>query len=218
MKKISLLIVFTAFFVNAFSQELEVTTESKKLQNDFRDAIKVSIPKVEKKTVEKEWKRLMKDYDAEDVDRGKEIIADNVLIESITDNTIDIYAKAEEKDNKVNFFVAVDLGGDYLAEEDASFATMKNIVKNFAARLASEAYEEIIDDQLDVVDDINDEIEDINDDKEHLEKKNEKYREKIKENNYEIEELTEELDKQDEKLEKEQEILEQLKKEAANLK
>ena len=219
MKKLSLLLIASLITFTLFSQRIDVQTKTKKINKDKHTVAFVVIPHTDDKTVEKEWKRLMKDYDAEDVKRRKEVFADNVLIPKITDNTIDIYAKAEEKNENVEFYVAVDLGGIFLDESnEEQLNTLKSIVKKFAVSIASEAYEDILDDQKDVVEDINKEIEDLTDDKEHLKKKNEKYREKIEENDEEKEELSKEMEDQTKKLKEEQKKLEKLKKEVSKIK
>ncbi len=221
MKHIVILMTALIFtFGNILAQEIKVEEDTKKINGNKQPVLIVEIPKVEQKTVEKEWKNLMKrDYDAESFKSRKEMFADNVLIEPVSDNTIDVYARAEEKKDYIELYVGVDLGGAFMTSEHSKEQeAMKSVIKQFAVRIASEAYQEIVDEQAEIMEDVKDEIEDINDQKEHLNKEIEKYQEKIKENKSEIEDITKNLDEKAEALKEAEKKLEDLKKEASKIK
>ncbi len=218
MKKILIVLVCLMAGSNLMAQKIKVNEDKKRINGSKREVLSVEIPNVEDKDVEKAWKNLMKDYDAEKVKSRKEVFADNALIPSVSNNTIDVYARAEENKSNVEFYVAVDLGGAYMgSDHPEEKSAMKSIIESFAVRLAKEAYEEIQEGRADAVEDIQKEIESLNKNKEHLQKKNEKYQEKIEDNLEEIQELEKDLEKQKELLEEAQNKLKEVKKDASKV-
>ncbi|MDA3820372.1 MAG: hypothetical protein PF590_07945 [Candidatus Delongbacteria bacterium] len=200
------------------AQKIQVKEDKKGINGSKRDVLYVEIPKVEGKDVEKAWEDLMKDYDAEKVKSRKEIFADNAHITSVADQAVDVYAKIEEKNGMVEFYVAVDLGGAYMgSDHPAEQSAMKSIVRDFAQQVAKEAFEELQEEKAEVVEDIEKEIKSIQKDKEHLEKKNEKYQENIEENLEEIEELEKELEEQNKLLEEAQKKVKKVNKNASKI-
>ncbi|MEA3448413.1 MAG: hypothetical protein U9Q98_08210 [Bacteroidota bacterium] len=219
MKQIlTILLVCLIAGSNLMAQKIQVKEDKKRINGSKREVLYVEIPKVEGKAVEKAWEDLMKDYDAEKVKSRKEIFADNAHITSVADQVVDVYAKIDEKNELVEFFVAVDLGGAYMgSDHPAEQSAMKSIVQNFAQQVAKEAFEELKEEKAEMVEDIEKEIESIQKDKEHLEKKNEKYQEKIEDNLEEIEKLKKELEEQNKLLEEAQKEVKEVKKNASKI-
>lgn len=213
------IILLTIFIVgNLMAQDIEVKEDKRRINKSRREVLLVEIPGAESKTVEKAWKDLMKDYDADKVKRRKEVFADNVLIPTVTDNTIDVYARAKENNDIIEFYIAVDLGGAYMGSDHPDKqSAMKKVIRDFAVQITTEAYGEIIEDREDLVEDIEDEIEDLNKDKAHLEKKNEKYREKIEDNVKDIEDIEKELEEQTESLKEAQKKLKEINKKRSKI-
>ncbi|MFO7789698.1 MAG: hypothetical protein ACQES1_01070 [Bacteroidota bacterium] len=213
IQKLTTILLTILMVGNLMAQKIEVKEDKRRINKSRREVLLVKIPGTEEKTVEKAWKDLMKDYDADKVKRRKEVFADNVLIPTVTNNTVDVYARAKENDGFIEFYVAVDLGGAYMGSDHPDEkSAMKTVIRDFAVQIAAEAYGEIIEDREDLVEDIEDEIKDLNKDKEHLEKKNEKYREKIEDNVKEIEDIEKELEEQTETLEEAQKKLKEINK------
>jgi predicted transcriptional regulator len=215
---LTILLVFLITGSSLMAQKIQVTEDKKRINGSNREVLFVEIPNVQDKDVEKAWKNLMKDYDAEKVKSRKEVFADNVLIPPVSNNTIDVYARAEENNGQVEFYVAVDLGGAYMGSDHPDeISAMKSIIEDFAVKLAKEAYEEMQEGKADAVEDIQKEIESLNKGKEHLQKKNEKYQEKIEDNLEEIQELEKALEEQKKLLEDAQKELKQVKKNASKV-
>ncbi|MFP4663057.1 MAG: hypothetical protein ACLFM1_01395 [Bacteroidales bacterium] len=212
MKRIMLILLMLVFLIgSASAQKIKVEEDEKKINGSKRDVLLVEIPQTDQKTVEKAWKKRMKDHDAESFKSKKEMFADNVLIESVTDNTIDIYARAEENNEYVEFYVAVDLGGAYMdSEHDSEQTAMKRFIENFASGIALEAYQEMLDDQKGILKDLNKEIKSLANDKEHYEKKIEKYQDKIEDHEADIKDVEKEMEKQQELLEDEEKKLKEM--------
>jgi septal ring factor EnvC (AmiA/AmiB activator) len=205
----------------AYSQTVNVVEVSADFSNGRSNAIETKILKSDSKTVEKAWSKLMKDYDAK-VSSKKEIFADDALIKSISDNTIDVYAivKQERKSEDVQLIVSFDLGGAYLSssQHPAQYNAAVKIIQDFAIQLITEAYNEMISNEEKELDNIVKDRDRVKKDKEYLEKQNEDYLDKIEKNKNEIEEKEKELKEKNSEIEEKSKEIEQIKDEAKKIK
>ena len=64
--------------------------------------------------VEKDWKKLMKDWHGKVDEKKHEFFADDATFKNMGENSFDTYAYCKEKDGHIDFVVAVDLGGAFL--------------------------------------------------------------------------------------------------------
>jgi len=77
----------------------------------------------------------LKQYRPEKVSGKGEIFADNVNISSISENTVDIYAKTNQiKENVTTFIVSFDLGGIFLDVDHLNYKSAERIVYDFAVK------------------------------------------------------------------------------------
>ncbi|MGC9332119.1 MAG: hypothetical protein ACP5DZ_09640 [Bacteroidales bacterium] len=205
MKRILTILLLCLITVSSLmAQNTKVKEDKKRINGSKREVLYVVIPNAEDKDVEKAWKDIMKNYNAEKVKGRKEIFADNAMITSVADHAVDVYARVDKKDNLVEFYIAVDLGGAYMgSDHPAEQRAMKTIVQNFAQQVAKEAFEKLREEKAKMVKDLEKE-------KKHLEKKNEQYQGKIEDNLKEIENLKKELEKQNKLLEEAQKNLKQM--------
>jgi hypothetical protein len=100
-----------------------------------QNALSVVIPKADAKTVGKEWKSTLKDWNAKVKEKKGEIFADNARIKELSDNnTIDIYSLATDTKEGALLTVFFDLGGAFLssAQHADKFRTAENLVYQFA--------------------------------------------------------------------------------------
>lgn len=215
-----LFLVFAGIIVMpVMSQQIEVKESNRKIGKSSQPVLVTTIYKAEVKSVEKGWKKLVKEFNPEDFKSKKEMFADNAMISRLSDNVVDVYAVAEKLGEDVEFYVAVDLGGVYLNSTQASkVEIMRSIVKEFALDMTNEAFQSLIDNQQKVFEKVQREIENKTSDKEHLQKEIVSYQEKIESSNDEIEKITKEIENQRQLLEKEQKKLEEIKKEALKVK
>jgi len=219
LRNLLLSIIFIVFTIPTMAQKLEVTETNSKFDKTSRPALMVEIPYADQKTVEKEWKKLMKNYNPDKFKSRKEMFADNATIDRLSENTVDVYAKADEKKDIVTLFVAVDLGGAFLSSSDGDkIQVMKGIVRDFAINLVKEVYDDKIKEQEKNVSNIEKEFKSAEDNKKHLEKEIKSYKEKIEDNELEVEKLSKTIEDQSKKLKEEQKVLDEIKKEAAKIK
>ena len=89
----------------------------------------------------------MKDYDAKVSNKKGELFADDATIKKISNNTMDIYCKAENmEDGRARVVVFFDLGGAYLSSSrhPEEFKIAEDIIYAFAIETAQKAVEEQI--------------------------------------------------------------------------
>lgn len=141
MKKLLLITAVVLFSFPVFSQKIKVSQSSENIGSGRNNALTVMIYEVDDSDVRKEWKSLMKSYNAK-VSSGKEVFADDVNIPSISGNTIDVYAKAAEVgNNTVKLIVGFDLGGAYLSSQKSGYKSAENMLYDFAVKMTKKGIE-----------------------------------------------------------------------------
>ena len=123
------------------AQKVKVDITNKSIGGGRHNAFVTTIYSSKESDVKKEWKALMKSYTPEKVKGGSEIMADNANISSISSNSIDIYAQANQSGDDVEFIVGYDLGGTFLDGSGAGSSTAKNMVYDFAVKMTTQGIE-----------------------------------------------------------------------------
>lgn len=142
MKKVLSTIFCCAFIsTSVFAQKIKVKNENENLGGGSHPTFTVIVYETDEKTVEKEWKSLMKDYKAKVSSSGDGLLADNALIKDIGTNTLDIYSKTKKEENGTKLYVAIDMGGTFMSPSQHASAsrTIEKIMENFARNLAKES-------------------------------------------------------------------------------
>ncbi|HIN38822.1 MAG TPA: hypothetical protein EYM84_00965 [Flavobacteriales bacterium] len=122
----------------AQGQKVKVDLSNENIGGGNHSAFVTTIYQVTEDDIRKEWKALLKQYKPEKVSGKAEIFADNVMISSISENTIDIYAQANQiKENYTTFIVSFDLGGIFLDANHASMKSAERIVYDFAIKTST---------------------------------------------------------------------------------
>lgn len=129
-------------FANAVTaQKVSVDITNKSIGGGRHDAFVTVIYSNSESNVKKGWKTLMKNYDPEKIKGGKEIMADDAHISSISSNSIDIYAQTNQSGDDVELIVGFDLGGTFLGGSATGSNTAKNLVYDFAVNMTTAGIE-----------------------------------------------------------------------------
>lgn len=171
-----------ALSIPALAQKIQVSESSENIGGGSNNALVVTIYETDADEIEKEWKSLMKGYDAK-VSSKDGIFADNALIKSMGPNTMDIYAKTVKvKDKEVKLIVGFDLGGAYLSssKHGDQYKEAKKIVHDFAVKMTKEGIGGQMKAAEKVLDKLTDQQKDLVKDQEGLQKDIEDYKAKIK--------------------------------------
>lgn len=217
MKKHLLLLLAIPFLsIAASAQKIKIKVDEKNesVGGGSHNCLVVIIYDSNRDEVEKEWKSLMKGYDAK-VSGKDDIFADNAIIKAISDNPIDVYARTEKgsADNETKFIVGIQMGEDWLNSNKYSsqFKAAEKIVKDFATKMTKEG----IGSKVKAAEKA---LENLKDDKADLEKKNKNlkeditdYQEKIKKAEGDIKTNEEEQKKKQEQVDAQQKVVDEVK-------
>ena len=199
-----------------FAQKIKITVDEKteKIGDGSHNCLVVTIYDADRGDIEKEWKSIMKGYDAK-VSSKDDIFADNAVIKSISDNPIDVYARAEKgsADNETKFIVGFQMGEDWLnsSKYSAQYKSAEKIVKDFATKMTKEGIAGKVKAAEKALDN-------LKEDKADLEKKNKDlkediadYQEKIKKAEGDIKTNEEDQKKKQAEVDAQQKVLEAIK-------
>ncbi len=143
MKKINSLLIFLLLCSICEAQTIKVTESNEKIGDGIHPSFVSYVYECKAEDVEREWKSNMKDFKSEKVSGKDGVFADNIVIPSITDGTIDVYARAEKiKDNEVKLIVAFNMGGAYISSgfnNKLAYDAASKMVSDFARKITKEA-------------------------------------------------------------------------------
>ena len=105
MLGITTLIVACICSTGAFSQKITITEVNKRMSQGKHPGLMVFIPQVSDKVAEKEWKRLLKEWDCKPDNKRGEVFADDAFVSSISSNTVDVYADFKSKNEGTEMIV-----------------------------------------------------------------------------------------------------------------
>lgn len=184
MKRSATLVIAMLIGATAFSQKIKVKEGSENIGGGSHNALSVVLYGVSPSAAEDSFRSFMKGYDGKRSSKDGGIFIDNASIKDISDNTIDIYGKAQGKkdDKEITFVVAIDMGGVFMNSGDHKSATnaAERIVKEFAIKATKDAIEEEMKEQKKIQGKLEDDQKDLEKDNKNLLEDIEKYKEKIK--------------------------------------
>lgn len=221
MKKLFLLFVFALIAAGVYSQKIEAKETSGKFGKENHNAIVTTVYHSNLKDVEKEFNSLLKDYKGKTSSKKGVIFGDDLLITSISNNTIDVFATVTEgKDGEVDVTAAFYLGGAFLSSQMHSdqFARASQIMREFALKITEKAYAEFLKDEEKKLNDAVKEHEKMISTKDGLIKDNEDYKKRIEDNEKEIEDLTKKIEEKGALVKEQQTAFEKLKNDASQIK
>jgi len=167
--------------------------EAKKpMSQGENNALVIILPKAEEKVVCKEFEKFMKDRKAKvkSIKKSDEMFADDAKLESLSDNTVDVYSLATQKGDDTELAIWFDLGGAYLNSGDypEKYKNAKMMLNEFSEEVYDIYIAEMLEFEEDKLKDLEGNLKDINKDQENSEDDIEKYLEKIEEEKAKIEE------------------------------
>ena len=162
MKKVSVLIIALAITSTGFSQKkaakkpvapateaapaarlsqkIVIKESPEPIGGGTHNALTVKIPDINPAEAEEGFKSHMKAYNGKRTSKEGSAFIDNADIKEMSDNTVDVYAKAVAAGKDVNFSVAFDLGGIFLSSttHKDKYLVAERIVKEFAVKMTRE--------------------------------------------------------------------------------
>lgn len=177
-----LLLLIACASVGAQGQVVERSAEMSK---GVRNALVLEIPGVNEDLVSDLWKDYMKDFYREKPKwqrRDKEWLSDDADIAGIgRGNTVDVYAKTEQKDDNAFIYLWIDMGGAFLSarEHGEQYTEAEKLLTRFGLEVARAKVKMELEEQEDRLKDLNRDLERLASDKERYEREIQRAKETI---------------------------------------
>lgn len=195
MKKWNRIILFTLLLGLGFTAQAQkgvnVTESTEKVNDVNGNVLRTVINRADEKTISKEWKKLMKKYKASVSTKKNEVHATEVMISSISEFPIRVYAQINEISETEMELLVMFMNGDrsISSSTDVSgYTAAKKIVEDFAVEVSNEATSAFFDNEEDKLKDLEKQLDDLKDEKKKAEKEIEEAKELIKEREYDLKE------------------------------
>ena len=190
---IALTLLLAANFSATAQMDMIVSEVEQSMSQGSYPAFTVLFQNINASEVEDRWEKFMKNYDAKGKKQKKsdEIFSDNAEIKTMSNNTVDVYAKVLDLDDDAQLLVWFDLGGAYLSSvsHPDKVESAQAVIMRFAKGVRKHQVTVILDGQKDKLKDLNKDLKKLKKDKEDMEgdisdweKKIEEARQKIQEN------------------------------------
>jgi len=192
----------------------EVNTE---IDGEEGNAMRFVIHRADEKTISKAWKSVMKNYRAKVKTPSNKILASEVIIPSIQDEPIEVFAKIEEIDASKNAFIVMFVvNGKAITESEnvSAFTAAKIVSSEFAYKMSKEATHEHYEMEAKKMNDLKEQNEELKKTIEKSEKAIEKAKEEIKEHEKIVKESHKKMEEVMKKMEQQEKNLKQAKAKA----
>lgn len=182
------------------------------------NAIVLELPATSADKVEDAWKSFMKKYKGKTKysKKNKEFFTDDTEIKGMSENSIDVYAKVEDRgDAGSELVVWFNLGVTYLSQKEFAdrFQVAEKMLDKFTQKLSADMLEDILKEEEKLLKDMEKDLKDLEKDQKKNEKDIEDAKETIKKMEENIKESEKEIKEGIEKQgEKKKEIDDQSKK------
>ena len=178
----------------------QVSESKEGMSQGVKNALHIMLPNTTEKLVEDVWKDYMKEYKAKPkYDRkAKEHFSDDAEITSIGgSNTVDVYARIEERSGDVDFTLWFDLGGAYLNsdEHSAKYREAEEFLMEFALKVARTKTNEELEEEEKLLKGLESDLNRLERENERFHKEIEKAKERIAQAERDIETNLQEQEK-----------------------
>lgn len=220
MRKLTLFAAAVSLSFISWGQKISVHEQNEDLGKGKNNALVVTIYGADPGDVEKDWKSMMKDYNAK-VSTSKGIMfADNALIKDMGNNTIDIYTRFDEKKDEIDMVVSFDLGGAYMSssQHPDKYKIAEKIMHDFAVKETAAALADKQKVQQKALDKLNSQEKDLEKDNKNLNSDIEDHQNRIKKDQDNIVKNKDDQAKKQTEISNQQKVVDDLAKQAKEVK
>lgn len=120
---------------------ISVEEGTEKMSQGYNPGLKVFIPDAQKKDVDRDFVRYMKEFNAKGKQNKNEYFFDDASIRQFGNDPVDVYSVITQKNDGVQLEVFFDLGGRYLNSKDdgEKFEIAQRMIHGFAKQEAKYA-------------------------------------------------------------------------------
>ena len=163
--------------------------------------------------IEKDWKKLMREWHGKVDEKKHEFFADNASLKSMGENSFDTYAYCKERENSIDFIVAVDLGGAFLNmnQHKEQSKVFKTELLRFAKQASSNGLDSKIKKAIHTEHNIQKELDHLDKEQQKLNHDIEVWQKSIKKAENDIEENNKNQDLKKDEVKKQKELVNKLK-------
>ena len=214
-------LIISMLFVNLHAQDkIELDEKKMKMSQGVQNGLSIFIPAADQKLTEKLWKKKMKDLKSKVSKVNNDLLAMNLDMYNISDNSINIYIHCKNALKGIQFNIFFDMGESYLTSylHEDSYKSAERFCYNFALSTAKEALKTTYEKENKSYKKINDELDYLKSSNERMNNNIEKWtqninktREDIKKNLENQEVKKNDLNDQEFKLSKAQDRLNNIK-------
>lgn len=163
----------------------QVVERSVGMSAGVQNALVLEIPAVDEGLVSDLWKDYMKDFYREKPKwqrRDKEWLSDDADIAALgMGNTVDVFAKTEQKGDNTFIYMWIDLGGAYLnsSQHRERYTEAEKVLVRFGLEVARAKVKIELEEQEDMLKDLNRDLERLASDKDRYEREIQRAKETI---------------------------------------
>jgi hypothetical protein len=165
----------------ASAQTIKVEERSEDIADGRNNTFSVTVFEADEKTVEKEWKDVLKDFNGKTSSKKNELFTDDATIKAMSENTVDIYTRFTKVEGGIKVTVGFDLGGAFVSSSnDAGKAKVATeILHDFGVKVTKKAMEDIVKEEEKNQEKMEKDLADMVSEKETLKKNIERWTEQI---------------------------------------
>jgi len=135
-------LIIMMLFVNLHAQDkIEIEEKKMKMSQGVQNGLSIFIPASDQKFTEKLWKKKMKDLKAKVSKVNNDLLATNIDMYNISDNSINIYIHCKNAIKGIQLNIFFDMGESYLTSylHEDSYKSAEQFCYNFALSTAKNA-------------------------------------------------------------------------------
>ncbi len=141
LKNFALIFILQLTIVQVIAQKTPVVKEENSTYSKTSaNSLVIVIPEATIKSVEKEWKALLKVYGGKAKGSKGKITAENVVISTMGQNPLSILSKINSVSDGVELSVAFNDNGNFISssQDRSQYTAAENLLYNFALRVAKQ--------------------------------------------------------------------------------
>lgn len=210
---------FTGFFMLMLCVAVahgQIAEEAKSMTEGNQNGFSIALPQTNKKEVEKSWEKFIKKYKGKTnkIKKTEEYLSNDARLESMSDNTVDIYSRVTQEGDDTQLTVWYDLGGAYLssASHPEKVTVAHSMLDAFALSVSKAMVEDTLKGEEKTLKKLNGDFKGLEKDKSKLEDDIKKFEKKIEEAKAAIVKNEEDQKAKQTEIEAQEEVVEKVKK------
>ena len=146
MKKYFVLVIAAVTSFSVSAQKIKVKESNENIGGGSHNSLVVNLYDISPSDADDAFRSYMKTYGGKRSSQDGGIFIDNATIKDMSNNTVDVYGKAQGKkgDKEITYIISFDLGGVFLNSSDHKdkYKVAEKLVKDFAVSTCKDIIEQ----------------------------------------------------------------------------